>query len=77
MDECPGTNLNIEVNERGCGGDQLDDDGDGLANFEDFVLIPLMELPRTVVRSTGRRISTASFRQIVQAGTNVLAVYLE
>ena len=36
IDECPGTNFNIEVNERGCGGDQLDDDGDGLANFEDL-----------------------------------------
>ena len=35
IDECPGTNLDVEVDDRGCGGDQLDDDGDGLANFED------------------------------------------
>ena len=36
VDECPGTNLDVEVDERGCGGDQLDDDGDGLANSEDL-----------------------------------------
>ncbi len=36
IDECPGTNLNVEVNQRGCGGVQLDDDNDGLANFEDL-----------------------------------------
>ena len=36
VDECPGTSLDVEVDERGCGGDQLDDDGDGLANFEDL-----------------------------------------
>ena len=36
VDECPGTSLDVEVDERGCGGNQLDDDGDGLANFEDL-----------------------------------------
>ena len=88
IDECPGTNLNIEVNERGCGGDQLDDDGDGLANFEDLCPDSLMELQlmRTVVRiNRWTRISTASViktlrakvHQIVQVETNVLAVYLE
>ena len=36
IDECPDTSLDVEVNDRGCGGDQLDDDGDGLANSEDL-----------------------------------------
>ncbi|MEC7180314.1 MAG: thrombospondin type 3 repeat-containing protein [Candidatus Thermoplasmatota archaeon] len=36
VDECPGTSLDVEVDERGCGGNQLDDDGDGFANFEDL-----------------------------------------
>ena len=36
IDACPDTVLDVDVDERGCGGDQLDDDGDGLANFEDL-----------------------------------------
>ena len=35
MDACPNTPREELVNELGCSGSQIDDDGDGLYNFED------------------------------------------